>query len=126
MMPSCPHLLWYKYLLLLCSVAGYLYSVFKERERSLIKWLDRRLVSHSNDTSLKVTLYSVVLRRSSRFDNGEYPLCFSLYFTILEHRNIHSNYQFLALGLGRLYTVYSPLGLSRFQNKEYSLCFVLY
>ena len=45
MMPSCPHHLWYKYLLLLCSAAGYLYSVFKERERSLIKWLDRRLVS---------------------------------------------------------------------------------
>ena len=35
--------------------------------------LASRRSSHSSDTSLKVALYSVVLRRSSRFDNGEYP-----------------------------------------------------
>ena len=46
--------------------------------------LASRRSSHSSDTSLKVALYSVVLRRSSRFDNGEYPLGFALYFTILE------------------------------------------
>ena len=102
MMPSCPHLLWYKYLLLLCSAAGSLYSVFKERERSLIKWLGGSSVNATGEPPIEplewyffksgpvfCSLTSILTLWQRRI---------SIVLCALVHdfrtRNIHSNYRF--------------------------------
>ena len=136
MMPSCPHLLWYKYLLILCSAAGYLYSVFKERERSLNKWHGGSSVNAIGEPPIEPLEWYF-------FKSG--PVFFSLtsILTLWQRRIsivlcalVHDfrtrNWIYiLIIDLGlrtrkSIYCIYSPLGLSRFENKEYSLCFVLW
>ena len=63
----------------------------EERERSLIKWLGGSSVNATGEPPIEPPIeplewyvfksgpvFCSLLRRSSRFDNGEHPLCFAL------------------------------------------------
>ena len=92
MMPSCPHLLWYKYLLLLCSAAGHLYSVFKERERSLIKWLGGSSVNATGEPPIEPLEWSNTSILTLWQRRISIVLCALVHD--FRTRNIHSNYRF--------------------------------
>ena len=98
MLPSCPHLLWYNYLLLLCSAAGYLYSVFKERERSLIKWLGGSSVNATGEPLEWYVFKSGPVFCSLTSILTLWQRRISIVLCALVHdfrtRNIYSNYRF--------------------------------